>query len=155
MKKILILTTLLLIASLGAIAQAETFNQDDFGVIPFEIGSNPEILITISNEDTIYNFDGIVEFIDSKRDVVTIEDLMEYENECRNDTIVTTTCEYANEYIWEHDGYNEMISSNQLRKLGYEFDHIWVVSADPWKCNAYFVKEPTLKGFIVWMKNKY
>ena len=156
------LTILLVICSLGVMGQATTFDQDDFDILDtaaisfFDtasfsiinysdeafILSEPLISIEADGDgDTIYNFDGIVELIESKRDVVTLTDLMEYEQECYNDST-----KFEGALFRMFDG-TEFIGT---RPKPYEHMTSYVKDTVIWSH-----KSCEFLGFITWLKAKY
>jgi len=77
-------------------------------------------------------------------------DLLEYEKYCYADTIMAIPCN--NEFIINQGTYKEMVTIEQLNNRGYYYAYRWVIDTDPFEFEYYFVKKPTFKGFIEWVK---
>jgi len=116
-------------------------NAQDFEIIK---QVEPEIL-TISYDSTSVTCGGV--------ELITFQALSKYEKECLADTIIAVP--FENEFIIYHESYGEMVSTEQLNKRGYIYAYRWLINVDPYEWEYYFVKEPTIKGFIKWVTIKY
>ena len=79
--------------------------------------------------------------------------ILEYVEECSLDTIKMT--KYKDVFIVDRGLYREAMNEIQLNKEGYFYEYRWVISTDPFEFEWYFIKEPTLKGFVKWLENKH
>ena len=79
--------------------------------------------------------------------------LEQYEQEC-NDTIVAK--QFEDEYIIDRGSYGEMVTVDQLNKEDYYYAYRWIngFTNGVFNISYYFVKEPTFKGFIEFLRRK-
>lgn len=85
--------------------------------------------------------------------------LEQYEQECYEDTIKAQKFQdlpsgEAFDYVIWHENYGEWVSEKQLEERGYKYKYRWVIETDPFEFEYIFLKEPTLKGFIDFLKRK-
>lgn len=86
---------------------------------------------------------------------ITFQMLLDYEKECVKDTVKAE--KFENEYIVWHKGYGEALTEKQLIDKGYKYAYRWYKGMDSKRgflFDYYFIKEPSLKGFIEYMKTK-
>jgi len=90
-------------------------------------------------------------------DYIKKQDIYDYAEECYNDTLRLK--KVGDEYIILYDNYGEMFTKRQLNQRGYFYQYRWIINIiidenNPMEFEYIFVKEPTLKGFIEWLKEK-
>jgi len=76
----------------------------------------------------------------------------EYKQKCMGDTIKAIS--YEDEYIIDWETYREMVTERQLEKYGYKYRYRWVIATDPFEFEYIFTKEPTLQGFIEYLREE-
>lgn len=74
-----------------------------------------------------------------------------YEKECC-DTIKAKP--FKDQFLIDHGSYGEMVTEQQLNKRGYIYDYRIIIKFDPMELEYYFIKEPTLKYFMLWLKKQ-
>jgi len=120
------------------------------------LGQMEDTSVVIYDENNYINFDSIYkEYEIQQRKVQKLNlanILLEYERECVGDTIKAIP--FDEQFIISHNFYREMVTTEQLNKRGYVFSYRWVVNTNPFEFEYYFIKELTLKGFILWLKKE-
>ena len=143
---------------------------------PAEIDTSNAIITCLVNhpkgyncdygKTTIESYEHRLQRIDAEYDrlhprerVVTVGDYFDYAEECYADTIKAKQYIEGNivEYIIETDEMLWMKTIEQLEDDGYFYQYRWVTNEiidedNPVEFEYIFVKEPTLKGFIEWLK---
>lgn len=104
--------------------------------------------------DGVYKYTGGgYEWFQDSPEVAITKLLILYEKECY-DTIEATP--FMDEFIINHGSYKEMVSIEQLEKRGYIFSYRFITDMNGMEFTwiYYFVKQPTFKDFIKWLKTK-
>jgi hypothetical protein len=136
---------LLLFLSLAGICQGQDTPQTE----PLDAGYYEQLV------NRAYVDPELVRSLNSNEEkLITVEMLLDYAQECYNDTLKLIKFKgMPDDYILAHAHYNEAFTERQLKEMGYEYKFRFLDNtASEWK--YYFVKEPTLKGFIEWIKNR-
>ena len=70
---------------------------------------------------------------------------------CKRDTIHAVPLE--GEYIVDYGSYREMVSERQLEDRGYRFKYRWITNTtQPFEWDYVFLREPTLSGFMEFIR---
>lgn len=137
-----------------------------FAIILFSALIKGQVYVPIHQEEEIYGGEGVFypQFQTHWLDVpITKRMVLDYAEECYNDTLKAKLFEqdYTSEqqYIVEMDGINWMASVKQLEDEGYFYQYRWIINTvidenNPMEFEYIFVKEPTMKGFIEWLKEE-
>ena len=153
------LTILLLITSLGAMGQTTlAFDSVSFGIMPK--GWSPTVKLHVSNRfntsftgcieapftsleikdsygNTVLKVDTIGNDLKWEfKTILTLEDLIEYEKECYNDSLNREL------YYWSAFGTCEVKS-------------IECINMNTGERYTEHFRDPTFKGFVIWLKAKY
>ena len=58
------------------------------------------------------------------------------------------------DFLIQHKNYMESITEEQLERRGYKFKYRWLPTSNFADMEYVFVKEPTINGFIEFLRNK-
>ena len=76
-----------------------------------------------------------------------------YDKYCQQlDTIIAENWE--DYYLVKHKSYTQAYTERELEDMGYRYTGRWIKNLEPPDIIYYFIEQPTLKGFINWLKTQ-